>query len=144
MTVQEVLAKVDVLKPSRFDRPMKLTWLAQIEGQIFHEIVCTHESPPILPPHIDKDCPPDYELIAPFPYDDVYVLWLECQIDYGNHEINKYNNDRTLFNNALMTLRDFWNRTYMPKERVHNFHFNERPHPYDGHRLYSRQGPLGE
>lgn len=146
MTVQECLMKVDMLKPNRYDRPTKVMWLAEIEGQIFNEVVLTHESPPVPFPKIDQNVDPDHRLIAPFPYDDLYVLWLSCQIDLGNMEIGKYNNDKTLFNNALMTFRDYWNRTFMPRERAHAFRFNDRHHHhrhgYDVY-LFEKEGPLG-
>lgn len=140
MTVGEVLHKVDTLKPNRFDRPTKMEWLGQIEGQIFEEIVLTHEHPHCMKRNIiNKDTDPDTVLIAPFPYDEVYTLWLQCQIDLGNMEITKYNNDRTLFNNALMTLRDYWNRKYMPLERAHSLSFTG----HDMHMHHRHKGPFG-
>lgn len=115
MTVGEVLERTDRLRPNGFDRPTKLLWLAEAEGHIYREIVCTHENPlNIPPPQIDGDVHPGYRLTAPFPYDNVYVLWMMCMIDLANMETAKYNNSRVLYNNAMLTLRDYWNRTFMP------------------------------
>ena len=147
MTIADVIRTVDRMKPNGFSWDQKVEWIAQLEGQIFEEIVSTHENPMhIGQPHIDKNVNPDHKLIAPFPHDKVYQFWLQSMIDLTNMEINKYNNTSTLFNNAYMTFRDYWNRTYMPVERVPFLRFdNHRSHfhkPYDGRPVYSVDDPL--
>ena len=112
MTIAECIERVDALKPNRFGEDVKLEWLRNVEGQIYQEVVLTHENPDEIEMTDFED--EDNKLIAPFPYDEVYVLYLQSQIDYGNMEIAKYNNSKTLFNNAYLTLRDHWNRKYMP------------------------------
>ena len=67
----------------------------------------------------------DTKLIAPHPYDEVYVLYLQSQIDLGNMEIAKYNNAKALFNQAYITYTDHYNRTHMPKQ-VSGFIFTQR------------------
>ena len=57
------------------------------------------------------------EMLAPSPYDMLYVYWLMCQIDHVNQEMDKYNNDRGLFENAWGNFADYWNRTKMPIQR---------------------------
>ena len=39
------------------------------------------------------------------------------KIDLQNLEMDKYNNDRALFENAYGEMSDWWNRTYMPVQR---------------------------
>lgn len=68
---------------------------------------------------IDTD--PGTELLVKFPYDEIYVWWLASRIDWQNQEIDKYNNDRALFNNAYDTYSDWYTRTHMPKQRVREF-----------------------
>lgn len=147
MTIAEAITAVDRLKPNQYSTEQKVYWLWQLEEQIFQEIVNTHENPMMIKrPVINQDTDPDMKLIAPSPYDEVYQLYIMCQIDLGNMEIGKYNNDRTLYNNALMTLRDYWNRTFMPCEKAPCFIFDDRrrrpPEPYDGHPIYSKGNPL--
>lgn len=115
MTINEVIRRVDAFKPNRFTLAQKLEWLGNIEGHIYNELVLTHENPEgISAVQISSEMDLDTKLIAPFPHDEVYPLYLQSQIDLGNMEISKYNNSKTLFNNAYMTLRDYWNRTHMP------------------------------
>lgn len=128
MTVREIIAQVDRLKPNKFSGTDKLKWLSDIDGLIVRELVDTHENSPLTEEFegytdIVKDG--DKELIAPYPYDILYRWYLESQIDLGNMEISKYNNSKTLFNNAYLTYTDHYNRTHMPKRRVQGFRFTE-------------------
>lgn len=143
MTVQEIIDRVDLLKPNRFTRPQKCAWLGQIESQLWEEVIKTHEMPfRVDKPHIDKDSDPDTRLIAPDGYADLYLYYLQSQIDLNNMEINKYNNSRALFNNAYLTYQAYINRNYMPKQRVVAFKFDDQRmnkahhHHHGEHGLY--------
>ena len=37
------------------------------------------------------------EMLVPAPFDEMYIRWLEAQIDYTNQEYLKYNNAMSLF-----------------------------------------------
>lgn len=62
----------------------------------------------------DHDTDPSTELVAEFPYDDIYTFYLCSKIDLQNLEIDKYNNDKELFNNAYTLFSDYWTRTHRP------------------------------
>lgn len=64
----------------------------------------------------------DTVLLAPYPYDDVYVKYLAAQIDIVNQEMQKYQNDMILFNAAYDTMTSWWNRNYMPKQQNRQLH----------------------
>jgi hypothetical protein len=125
MTYKEVIGIVDTLKPNRFEESVKLGWLCNLEGQIYRELVMTHEYPEKVdvdaldPALIDVDS----EMIAPFPHDEVYMLYLQAQIDQANMEIVKYNNSKTMFNNAYAALANWWNRNHKPIARATHFRF---------------------
>jgi len=122
MTVREAIQRVDAIKPNRFKEEQKIAWLGNLEGQIFNELVVTHENwEEIRPVEFTPNMDQMHRLIAPHPYDDVYLLYLQSQIDLGNMEIAKYNSTRTLYNNAYQTLVDYWNRTHMPVSAVTHF-----------------------
>lgn len=126
MTVKEVITMVDRLKPNKFSEMDKLRWLSEIDGLIVRELIETHEGSPLeeeFEGYGKADMNTD--LIAPHPYDSLYRWYLESQIDLGNMEINKYNNSKTMFNNAYLTYTDYYNRTHMPKKRVSGFRFTE-------------------
>lgn len=120
MTIQEALDLADQMKPNMMARPVKLRFLSELEGMIHGELLMQHwhrrdeEERPVY----DTETDPGTELLAPAPYDMVYVYWLESRIDEQNQEMDKYNNDRMLFENAYQQLSDWWNRTKMPVRRV--------------------------
>ena len=126
MTVIEAIALVDRLKPNKFTEADKVKWLSDIDGLIVRELVDTHENRPLegnFEGYIDLVSSGEKELIAPYPYDILYRWYLESQIDLGNMEIAKYNNSKTLFNNAYSTFTDHYNRTHMPRQQVSGFTF---------------------
>ena len=57
-------------------------------------------------------------LLAPAPYDGLYRHYVEAQIHYANGEMGRYNNACAAWNNALLTYRDFWCRSHMPRQGV--------------------------
>lgn len=61
------------------------------------------------------------KLCVPSPYDELYLFWLEAQIDYQNGEIQKYNNSITAFNHAYSAFERYYNRTHMPKKVVRKY-----------------------
>ena len=122
MTIQEAIDRVDMIKPNQFSFDQKLAWLSELDGLVFKELILTHENA-VDPDYIGYDAatPTDTQLLVPFPYTDVYFFYLCSQIDLGNAEIAKYNNSKTLYNNAYQTLVDYWNRTHMPMGLVTHF-----------------------
>lgn len=43
MKASEMLDRVDTFKPNQYTEPQKLGWLLQLDGQIWREIIRTHE-----------------------------------------------------------------------------------------------------
>lgn len=127
MTVKEAITLVDRLKPNKFSEEDKIKWLSDIDGLIVRELIDTHENPPFEGDFAGYTAESiDSEMIAPYPYDILYRWYLESQIDLGNMEITKYNNTKTLFNNAYVNYTDHYNRTHMPKQKMPGFRFTER------------------
>ena len=44
MTAAEAIAQADALEPNQYTQAQKLVWLAELDGQIFHEILARHEA----------------------------------------------------------------------------------------------------
>lgn len=72
-------------------------------------------------PEYDLDTDEGTELIMPSPYDMLYVYWLMAKIDHMNQEIDKFNNDRALFDNAYAQASDWWTRTHRPVQKIREF-----------------------
>lgn len=122
MTIIEALNKVDVLKPNNYTQTEKVKWLSNLDWIIKTEIIDTHEGGEgILYNGYDVDTDVATEMLVPHPYDDLYIKWLESQIDYNNAEYGKYNNSSTAYNNAYSAFERYYNRQHMPKQTKMKF-----------------------
>ena len=123
MTIQEALDMADQLKPNMMITPVKIRFINEIEGKIWEEIIMQHVHTPGegVRPEYNTDTDPGTDLIVPAPYDMVYVYWLIAQIDHMTMEMDQYNNDRLLFEDAYGNFNDYWTRTRMPIQKVGKF-----------------------
>ena len=115
MKISEVIAKLDSLKPNAFAMEDKIGWINELEWRIKKEIVDTHE---IVEP-VDFDGYSGEEsleqvVIAQAPWDNVYLRWLECMVDYYNGESARLANSRILFNDSYADFAAWYNRTHRP------------------------------
>lgn len=115
MKLIEAINKIDALKQNTFTQEDKIGWLSTLDGIIKSEIIDTHEGANKYTfSGYDESTPLDTELIVPSPYDDIYIKWLEAQIDYHNGEIGKYSNSMTMYNSAYSAFDRHYNRNNMP------------------------------
>lgn len=122
MTIIEAINRIDSLKPNNYTQEDKIKWLSTIDGVIKKEIIDTHEgADTIIFNGYDIDTALDTVLIVPAPYDDIYVKWLEAQIDYFNGETARFNNSIVMYNTAYSVFEKYYNRTYMPKSKSFKF-----------------------
>lgn len=122
MTITEAINKIDALKPNNYSQPDKIAWLSTLDGIIKKEIIDTHEGSDAVTFNGYKvDTALETELLVPAPYDDVYIRWLEAQIDYANGEYGKYNNSMALYNTAYLSYERYYNRNNMPLGRKFKF-----------------------
>ena len=123
MNIQEALDMADQMKPNMMPRETKIRFLSELDGIIYEELVMKHEhtAAEAVKPAYDNDTDDGTELIMPAPYDMIYAYWLMSKIDLLNMEMDKYNNDRALFDNAYGTASDWWTRERMPIPQVREF-----------------------
>lgn len=122
MTIQTAIDRIDTLKPNKYTDMQKVAWLSELDGMVFSELLMTHEQPSIITfDGYDESTSNDEELLVPYPYTDVYQHYLAMQMDLANAELQKYANDKILFNNAYNTYSDYYTRTHMPLQRVRQF-----------------------
>lgn len=115
VTVGEVIATVDSMKPNSFEEEQKKKWIEQVEITILEELVkaCERKEESGEADYTDNET----VLVIPVPYDDVYRYYVEAQIDYGNGEIDKYNNSMGMFNQAYETMSGWYIRNHMPLQK---------------------------
>ena len=122
MTIMDVIDRIDTLKPNGYLQRQKILWLSNLDLRIKEKIINAHEgSEEIVFTGYTETTPLDTTLLIQAPYDEVYLYWLEAQIDYWNGEIAKYNNSIEMFNTAYTALENHYNRTHMPKGKKFRF-----------------------
>lgn len=115
MTIMGAISHIDSIKPNRYTQVEKIKWLSTLDGLIKREIIDTHEGGENVSfAGYDDVSDLTSELLVPAPYDDMYLKWLETQIDYANGEYNKYNNTAMAFNTVLESYKKYYNRTHKP------------------------------
>jgi hypothetical protein len=122
MTIMDAIFRIGELKPNSYSQSEKIKWLSTLDGIVKREIIDTHEGgEDIAFKGYDENSDLATVLLIPAPYDDIYLRWLEAQIDYANGEYAKYNNSMTAYNDAYTAFQRYYNRTHMPKGKKLKF-----------------------
>ncbi len=124
MTIIEAINRIDHLKPNAYSQQDKVRWLSRLDGVVKKEIIDTHEGgEDVIFEGYNDETLLTTELLIPAPYDEVYVRYLEMQIDYANGEYNKYNNSIVEYNTAFLAFEKYYNRNHTPKSYGARFLF---------------------
>ena len=115
MKIIEAINRIDSLKHNTYSQLDKILWLSELDWDVKLNIIDTHEGQDITFSGYDDQTDLQTELLIPAPYDKVYLLWLEAQIDYYNGEYDRYNNAMEMFSAAFEGFANYYNRTHMPK-----------------------------
>ena len=121
MTIIEAINKLDDLKHNTYTQSNKVEWLSRLDAMVKKFILDTHEGEEVTFNGYDDSTDTSTELLVPAPFDEVYLLWMEAQIDYHNGEYEKYNNSIDMFNTAYQGYQNYYNRTNMPKGKKFKF-----------------------
>ena len=108
MKIRDVITKVDDIKPNSYSEEDKLQWLEDIENKIHGEIVMQYVDPVEMTDFSDDES----ELIAPNPYDNLYISYIIAKIDFYNNETTRYNNSMIMFNEEYQAFINYYNRTH--------------------------------
>ena len=114
MKLIEAIARLDELKPNGFSVAQKLNWLSALDGTVREEIIDRHEGGggEIFVPYTEED--KEKELLIPAPYEEVYLRYMEAQIDYANGEYERFNNSNAMYAAAYSAFERAYNRSHRP------------------------------
>ena len=82
MTIQKLIDKVQEEKPNTFQTDKLIEFINEIEADVAEQINLD------IPSYTEEDMNKD--LMAPSPYDRLYVSYLKAMIDYANEEYASY------------------------------------------------------
>ncbi len=111
MTVKDVIAKADTLRPNSISHDEKLDWLYNYEKRIYNEVYSLHSGNEQEFTDL-SGFSDNTELFMPSPYSDGYALYLCSLIDYCNAEFDRYNNDSILFESVYGDYKKYYNSRY--------------------------------
>ena len=118
MTIIEAINKIDSLKHNTYSQSDKIDWISRLDAMVKKHIIDTHEgADEVTFKGYDEITELTTKLLVPAPYDEMYLRWMEAQIDYHNGEYSKYNNAILMFNADYEAYRNYYNRTHMPKSK---------------------------
>ncbi len=116
MTILEAINRIDGLKHNTYTQNEKVAWLSRLDSMVKRLIIDTHEGgEDITYTGYNDSTPVNTELLVPAPFDEMYLRWLEAQIDYTNGEYDKYNNSILMYQTAYEGYANYYNRNHMPK-----------------------------
>ncbi len=131
MTAAELIARYDAERPNQISPETKLEWLKKLEKLIIREVILTHSGDPRFTannstePFDEDDYFEDWglasDLIVDVPYDDVYFYFIDTRAAANANDTKRYNMAMTLYNNAMVTYQQYYNRTYRPVRKRKRF-----------------------
>lgn len=111
MTANKAIEIIDAAKPNAYDEEDKFRHLNELEGMIQRTVFQRNEDEMVkmvYPDDMDK------ELLVPFPYDEIYPMYLSAKIDYANREYANYNNSAMNFNDRFGEYKKLYIMEHMP------------------------------
>lgn len=132
MTILEATTMIDTLKPNNYTYQDKVRWLSELDGMIKNNIIDTHEGGSAVAfDGYTESTESDAPLLVGFPYEDIYLKWLEAKIDYANAEYPRYNNSKNAFNAIYTDFENYYNRHHMPNGRNLSYFGTRKPIGYE-------------
>ena len=124
MTIIEAINRLDALKFNTYSQTDKIEWLSRLDSMVKRMIIDTHEGYQNVSFNgYTAETPLETVLLVPAPYDEVYLRWMEAQIDYHNGEYDKYNNSIIMYNTAFESYAKYYKLHHMPISRGSRFIF---------------------
>lgn len=124
MKIIEAITRLNALKFNTYTQSDKLEWLSRLDSMVKKHIIDTHEGAEnVVFTGYDDSTDLQTELLVPPPHDEMYLRWMEAQIDYHNGEYDKYNNAIIMFNTAYEAYQSFYTRNHLPVIRGRRFLF---------------------
>ena len=109
-TPNKVIEYVDKVKPNVYDQEEKFQWLCDLDGMIRRTVMQEADGVRYSYPE-DMDT----QLLVPQPWESIYSLYLEAQIDLQNKDYEDYNNAVLVFNERLDEYKRAYIREHRPK-----------------------------
>lgn len=102
--IDEVIIRVDEIRPNAFDDLFKANIILEIDGKIAREIMDT------VPNVTEYPTDGNDSLMVSYPYDRLYDFYLLANIAYAQGDFDIYANDMKMFNSSFDCFIKQYNR----------------------------------
>lgn len=106
MTLLKAIARADSVRPNALDQELKADWVMELEAEVAE---CMDVEFP------ETTFPKDMDLLMPFPYDNIYYLYLCAKIDLTMEDTQSYVNDQVVADSAIKGAKSWWRRGHEKK-----------------------------
>jgi len=127
MTLAELIAYVDQIRPNAFDKEMETGWVSEIERKVYEQVI--NKAAPTDAETWEEYIAPSDAFHGPYNYEEdaertllvedahkaVYVTYLLAQMDYANMELERYNADAAMHQAAWDEYASEYRRNHMPR-----------------------------
>ena len=121
MTIGEAVDRIDSLKHNIFTVSEKIAWLSRLDGLVKQEILDTCEGEEVPFAGYGAQTDRNTTLLVGAPHDELYLRYLEAQMDYANGEIDRYNNAIAMFQASFDRFSNHYRRSHMPKKTAFRY-----------------------
>ena len=116
MTIREAIDRIDSHKHNIYSQNDKIAWLSRLDGMVKKLIIDVHEGADQVEfTGYNDRTDLNTEMLVPAPFDEMYLRWLEAQMDYSSGEYDKYNNAMAMYQTAYDGYANYYRRNHMPK-----------------------------
>lgn len=109
MTISEAISQTRKLSGNAVDDNTMCRWLSELDGRLMLDFYKGGEWMSYSLPDDE-----DHELLVPFPWDELYVHYLEAMVYYSNGEFERYRNSYEMYNKKELDFRQWYARTHVP------------------------------
>jgi len=124
MTLADLIAYVDQIRPNAFDKEQETGWVNEIEHKVYDQVInkavgnITNDPTPYF---YDQNA--ETELLVEDAHKAVYVTYLLAQMDYANMELDRYNADAAMHQAAWQEYAAEYRRNHMPRNHELTYPF---------------------
>ena len=116
MKIREAIERIDSQKHNVYSQNEKIAWLSRLDFLVKTLIIDAHEGAETVEfTGYNDRTDMETELLVQAPFDEVYLRWLEAQMNYSSGEYDKYNNAILMYQTSYDSYVSYYRRTHMPK-----------------------------
>lgn len=109
MKISEAISYTRSLSGNAVDDNTLCRWLSELDGRLMLDFYKGSEWMSYSLPQDE-----DHELLVPFPWDELYVHYLEAMVYYSNGEFERYRNSYEMYNKKELDYRQWYARNQLP------------------------------